>query len=79
MLSRIIPDFLDEYEKLLGDMPESMVRKTKNLASISKNSLDADQEKTLIAKTLLEDIDQMKGLKRLRASFDAVLLSMMGE
>jgi len=79
ILNRILPGFLDEYERMIGNVPESLVKKTADLSGISKNVLESGKEKTAIIENLLRDVDRISDVKKLRASFDALLLGMMGE
>lgn len=79
ILNRILPDFLDTYEKIIGNIPEPMKQKTKGLSEIANKMLESDRKLPAVVKKLLSDIDNISDTNRFRASFNAVLLSMMGE
>ncbi len=79
ILERILPGFLDEYEAMIENVPERLEKKANDIFSISKRVLESDKEKNLIVEKLLRDIKNVAEVKKLRASFDAVTLSMMGE
>jgi len=84
IIKKIVPDLLNEYEGTMERIPERLVQKTKGLSDIGKNMVESmastKEKKSEIVESLYKDLAQMsKEMKHLRASFDAVILSLSGE
>jgi hypothetical protein len=79
ILTKTVPDLLDEIESKLGQTPDSLVKKTSGLPACAKKALEKKEEKSELVASLLKDINDMPKTKHLKASFDALLLAFMGE
>jgi hypothetical protein len=76
---KIVPTFLDEFESGLKKVPESLEKKTRELTNIAQNVLEKSEDTNPAVVLLLKDIAEMDEAKNLRATFDAVVLCLMGE
>lgn len=79
IVKRIVPAFLEECESKLERVPESMARKTGELTVLAQRVLEPGAHPNAIVDSLLKDIAGMAKIRHLRASFDAVVLYLMGE
>ena len=79
IISRIVPDFLDEYQSKMERIPAELGKETKDLRSLAQRTLESDGEKSEIVKSLTQDLAAMTEMKPLRGSFDAILLSLLGQ
>lgn len=80
ILKHIVPDFLEACEGRLEKIPESLSIKTRDLKGLAQSLVvDTKQSKSSLVSSLANDIAEMEQLRHLRASFDAALLSFMGE
>ena len=79
IVSQVVPDFLEKCETKLERIPESLVNKTSGLTGLAKRTLGDKKEMGPINSFLMNDIIAMSPLKHLRASFDAIILSFLGE
>jgi|GEM_PF-3131675 len=79
ILNRIVPSFLDQCESKMEEVPDSVARKTGNLTDLARGVLESGAEKSAVVNSLLQDIAGMPQTRSLRASFDAVALSLLGE
>jgi len=79
ILTKIVPDLLELIENNQGQVPDSMVEKTSDLADRAKGVIESKEEKPPIVASLLSDIAEMPEMKHLKASFEATLLDFMGE
>ena len=79
ILDRIVPSFLDQCESRMEEVPDSVARKTSGLTDLAKDVLDSGAGGSAVVNSLLQDIAGMPQTRSLRASFDAVILSLLGE
>jgi len=79
MVCRITPAFMDEVESTSGHSLECSMAKTKNLRKLTSDILEFGGEKSDIVNALLQDITGMSPLRPMRASYDAVMLNLLGE
>jgi len=79
ILTAIVPALLESIESNLEQIPDSMVKKTSDLADRAKGVIESKEEKSPIVASLLSDIAEMPEMKHLKASFEATLLDFMGE
>lgn len=83
IINKIVPDLLDEYEGTMERIPERLVEKTKELSDIGKNMAElmasTKEKKSELVEYLYHDLAATAEVKHLRASFDAVVLSLSGE
>jgi hypothetical protein len=76
---RITPSFLDQLESALVPPPTGAISKTDNIQKLAKGVLESGKEKSGVVLSLLHDITDMSPVKPMRASYDAVMLSLLGE
>ncbi|MFC2000220.1 hypothetical protein ACFLXE_05635 [Chloroflexota bacterium] len=74
-----VPTFMDRCEGRLDEVPESMPAKTGGLVELARGVLDSGVERGEVATCLLQDIAGMAPVRPMRAAFDAVVLSLLGE
>ena len=81
VLKTPVPAFLDQCEAKMEKVPNGLARKTGNLTELAKGVLDssAGKGKSAITAALLKDLAEMPQLKHLRATYDATILSFLGE
>ena len=79
IITRIVPDFLDEYQSTLERIPAELEKETKDVRSRAQGTLEAEGEMSEIVKSLAQDLAAMTEMKHLRGSFDAILLSLLGQ
>ncbi len=79
IISRIVPDFLDEYQSKMERIPAELEKETKDLRSLAQKTLEFEEEKSEVVKSLTQDLAAMTEMKPLRGSFDAILLSLLGQ
>ena len=79
IINRIVPDFLDEYQSKLERIPAELEKEAKDLRSLAQRTLESEGEKSEIVKSLTQDLAAMTEMKPLRGSFDAILLSLLGQ
>jgi hypothetical protein len=79
IINRIVPDFLDEYQSKMERIPAELEKETKDLRSLAQKTLESEEEKSDIVKSLTQDLAAMTEVKPLRGSFDAILLSLLGQ
>lgn len=79
IITRIVPDFLDEYQSRLERIPAELEKETKGVRSLAQGTLEAEGEMSEIVKSLSQDLAAMTEMKHLRGSFDAILLSLLGQ
>jgi hypothetical protein len=79
ILTKLAPEFLDACEVKIGAIPEPLIKKTIELPGVADNVLKSGAEKSDIVKSLCHDLASMDKIKGLRASFDALLLTLWGE
>jgi len=79
IISRIVPDFLDEYQSKMERIPAELEKETKDLRSLAQKTLEFEEEKSEVVKSLTQDLAAMTEMKPLRSSFDAILLSLLGQ
>lgn len=79
IINRIVPDFLDEYQSKLERIPAELEKETKDLRNLAQKTLESEAEKSEIVKSLAQDLAGMTEMKPLRGSFDAILLSLLGQ
>jgi len=79
IISRIVPDFLDEYQSKMERIPAELEKETKDLRSLAQKMLEFEEEKSEVVKSLTQDLAAMTEMKPLRGSFDAILLSLLGQ
>ena len=75
----IVPEWLDAVEAKMGEAPAAQKQRTEGLPTIAKNRLEAKDQRGAVVEALLRDLAGMSPLKPLRASYDAVALSQLGE
>jgi hypothetical protein len=80
ILNSVAPSFVDACESNMGPVTDSAVRKTGDLADLARSVVAAsgDQQSKVVT-SLLNDLAGMTQASPLRASFDAVVLSLLGE
>jgi len=79
IIERIVPDFLDEYQSKVERIPAELEKETKGLRSLAQRTLESEGEKSEIVKSLTQDLAARTEMKPLRGSFDAILLSLLGQ
>jgi len=79
ILDRIVPDFIDRCEGRAGQAPESVVAKTRGLVDLSKDVINTAAAGSEVAVSLLKDITSVTEARPMRATFDGVVLSLLGE
>jgi hypothetical protein len=79
IISRIVPDFLDEYQSKMERIPAELEKETRDLRSLAQKTLEFEEEKSEVVKSLTQDLAAMTEMKPLRSSFDAILLSLLGQ
>jgi len=79
ILNRIVPAFMDRCDGRAQQAPESVVAKTSGLVELARDVLDSGVEKGEVVTSLLQDIAGMEQARPMRAAFDAVALSLLGE
>lgn len=79
IITRIAPDFLDEYQSKMERISAELEKETKDLGSLARKTLESEEEKSDIVKSLTQDLAAMTEMKPLRGSFDAILLSLLGQ
>ena len=79
IITGIVPDFLDEYQSTLERIPAELEKETKDVRSRAQGTLEAEGEMSEIVKSLAQDLAAMTEMKHLRGSFDAILLSLLGQ
>jgi len=79
IITRIVPDFLDEYQSTLERIPAELEKETKGVRTLAQGMLEAEGEMSEIVKSLSQDLAVMTEMKHLRGSFDAILLSLLGQ
>jgi len=79
ILNRIVPEFLDACEARIDPLPAALAKKTEELPSVAKTLLESGEEKSDIVESLCRDLAGMAKVKSLRASFDALLLTLWGK
>ena len=78
IIKRIVPDFLDEYQSKMERIPAELEKETRGLRSLAQKTLEFEEEKSEVVKSLTQDLAAMTEMKPLRSSFDAILLSLLG-
>ena len=83
LLTSSVPALLDEYESRMGAAPKKLADKTSGLSDTGKNAVQAmakaKDKKSPLVEALYKDLAGMEPVRHLRASYDAVLLSLLGE
>ena len=80
ILSLVAPSFVDGCEGKMEPVTDSVVRKIGDLADLARGILAASgSQKSEVVTLLLNDLAGMTQTRPLRASFDAVALSLLGE
>jgi len=83
LLTGSVPGLLDEYEARMDQAPKRLADKTSGLTDAGKNAVQAmasaKDKKSELVQALYKDLAGMDQMKHLRASYDAVLLSLLGE
>ena len=83
LLTGSVPALLDEYEARMGQAPKRLADKTSGLKDAGRNAVQAmasaKDKKSALVEALYKDLAGMEQMKHLRASYDAVLLSLLGE
>jgi len=80
ILSLVAPSFVDGCEGKMEPVTDSVVRKIDDLADLARGILAASgSQKSEVVTLLLNDLAGMTQTRPLRASFDAVALSLLGE
>lgn len=79
ILNRIVPEFLDACEARIDTLPAALAKKTEELPGVAKTLLESGEKKSDIVESLCRDLAGMAKVKSLRASFDALLLTLWGE
>lgn len=79
IIKRIVPDFLDEYQSKMERIPAELEKETRDLRSLAQKILEFEEEKSEVVKSLTQDLAAMTEMKPLRSSFDAILLSLLGQ
>lgn len=75
----IVPALLELIESQLKQIPDTMIKKTRDLADHAKGVIEAKEGKPAIIPVLLTDITEMPKKDHLKASFEATSLNFMGE
>lgn len=78
-VKQIVPAFLDKYQSNLGNIPEALEHKTRCLADDAKAALESAKDRSKMATFLLNDIVAMPRTSHMRASYNAVILNLLGE
>jgi hypothetical protein len=79
VLIKFGPEFLDAYEAKMGEVPQSLAHKTRELSGKAQTVLETGERKSEIVEALCRDLTSIDKTKNLRASFDALLLTLWGE
>ncbi|MCX5999965.1 MAG: hypothetical protein NTU41_10365, partial [Chloroflexi bacterium] len=79
MLSKIAPSFLDRCESRAELTGDSLAGKVSGLAALATAVRESGKPKTAAVSCLLDDLVRLPQPGPLRASFDAVALSLLGE
>jgi len=79
ILSLVAPSFVDGCEGKMEPVTDSVVRKIGDLADLARGILASGSQKSEVVTSLLNDLAGMTRTRPLRASFDAVALSLLGE
>ncbi len=80
ILSLVAPSFVDGCEGKMEPVTDSVVGKIDDLADLARGILAASgSQKSEVVTLLLNDLAGMTQTRPLRASFDAVALSLLGE
>ncbi len=79
ILNRIVPSFVDRCEGRAEQGSGSMVRKTGGLVDLARDAIGTAGAGSEAATSLLKDIAGMKEARPMRATFDAVVLSLLGQ
>jgi len=79
ILGRVVPAFLDRVEEEMEEVPDSLVARTGDLVGLARGVLESGADRRPVVAPLLEDIAGMSPVRHLRASYEAVLLSFLGE
>jgi len=79
MLTQLVPEFLDACEAKISDVPASLTKKTEQLADSARAVLENREQKGDIVEALCQDLTNMSAAGKLRASYDALLLNLLGE
>jgi hypothetical protein len=79
ILNRIVPEFLDACEARIDMLPAALAKKTEELPGLAKTLLESGEKKSDVVESLCLDLAGMAKVKSLRASFDALLLTLWGE
>jgi len=80
ILTQIAPSFLSACEAKFKEMiPESTAEKTDGLPQRAVRAMENREGKADIVIALIEDMANMTQVRPLRASYDAVVLALLGE
>ena len=79
ILNRIGPTLMDKCEGGLEQVTECIAKKTGGLEELARDVLDSGEEKSEVVTSLLKDIAGMEKVRPMRATFDAALLTFLGE
>ena len=79
ILNRIVPALMDKCDGDPEQISEYRTKKTGGLAELSRGILDSEVEKTEVISWLLKDVVSSEKTRPMRAAFDAVLLTLLGE
>lgn len=79
ILTVVVPSFLDRCEGKMELAADTVARKTSGLAVLATGVLESRPQKGGLVSSLLDDLMGRAEPGRLRASFDAVALSLLGE
>jgi hypothetical protein len=81
VLKIVMPAFLNQCEVKMEKIPNSLARKTSNLAQLAKEVLNSSVGKgeSAVVAGLLKDLAEMSQMKHLMATYDATTLSFLGE
>ena len=79
VLASTVPDWLDAVEAKMGEAPAAQKQRTEGLPAMAKNRLEAKDQRGAVVEALLRDLAGLSPLRVLRASYDAVALSQLGE
>jgi hypothetical protein len=70
---------MDKYEDGLDHRMENMVKKTSGVVELARSELDSGVEKREVVTSLLQDIVGATMKRPMRTTFNAVMLSLLGE
>jgi hypothetical protein len=79
IFSPVVSSFLDGCEGKIEPVTDSVARKTRDLADLARGILASGSQKSEVVTSLLNDLAGMTQTRPLRASFDAVVLGLLGE